>query len=65
MVTLSEAPSNRLCHSPGSVGVKGDPTSRYDVGAVFITGCAPQLSQLLKQKSHFSAGGACHNSRHR
>lgn len=60
MVTLSQAPSNRLCHSPSSVRVKGDPTSRYDVGDPFITGCAPHLSQLLKQRSHFSTGHLCH-----
>lgn len=40
MVTLSQAPSNLLCHSPSSVGVKGDPTLRYDVGDTFINGCA-------------------------
>lgn len=56
MVTLSEAPGNRLCHSPSSVGVKGGATSRYDVGDVFITGGAPQLSRVPEQKSHFQRG---------
>lgn len=60
MVTLSQAPSNRLCHSPSSVRVKGYLTSRYDVGDVFITGCTPHLSQLLKQRSHFRTGHTCH-----
>lgn len=62
MVTLSEAPSNRLCHSPSSVGVIGEATLRYDMGDVFITGGAPQLSQVPEQESHFSAG---HNYWHR
>lgn len=61
MVTLFQAPSNRLCHSPSSARVKGDPTSRYDVGDAFIKGCAPQLSQLQKQKSLFSTGHTCHH----
>lgn len=62
MVTLSEAPGNRLCHSPSSDGVKGDVTSRDDVGDVFITGGALQLIQVPEQKSHLSTG---HNYRHR
>lgn len=53
MVTLSQAPSNRLCHSPSSVRVKGDPTSRYDVGDAFINGCAPQLKSVAETEKPF------------
>lgn len=39
MATLPQTPSNRLCHSPSPVGVKGDATRKHDAGDTFITGC--------------------------
>lgn len=53
MVTLSQAPGNRLCHSLGSVRVKGDAASRYDAGDTFITACAPQLQSLNETETLF------------
>lgn len=38
MVTLPQTHSNRLCHSPSPVRVKGDTTWKHDAGDTFITG---------------------------
>lgn len=51
MVTLPQTLSNRLCHSPSPVRVRGDTTWTHDAGDTFITGCA--LAQWPQTENPF------------